>query len=475
MNFLIYDISLLIVFAIFISVFLYKRKKNLKKEGFLLLYKTEWGIKLIEKIGKKHEKLLNFLSYISIIVGFFLMGTMLYLFGRIVWIYIFNSEVVSLVKVPPIMPLLPYIPQFFKLNFLPPFYFIYWIIIIAIVAVSHEIAHGIFAINKKVKIKTTGFGFFPYFFPIFLAAFVELDEKRMEKKKIFPQMTILSAGTFANVITGILFLIILILFFSLAFSPSGVVFDSYMYSPVEFAGISLVNNIALENADYEKVLNSISDEGINEIIVNGEKYFTTKKFIESQTENPEYILFYNDAPAVRAGLGNTIVRINGIEIDSKEKLEQEILNYLPNEKIIITTLENDSLKDYEIILEENPANESIPYLGIRFLERKSSGILGNIIQIISSFKDSNLYYTTNFYGAEIVYNLLWWIVLISFSVALVNMLPVGIFDGGRFFYLAILWLTKSKSKANKMFSAMTYLFLFLLLVIMIFWGINFIK
>jgi len=69
-------------------------------------------------------------------------------------------------------------------------------------------SHGIFSINKKVKVKSTGFGFFPFFLPVFLAAFVELDEKNMEKKKPLSQMAVLSAGTFANVITGILFFII---------------------------------------------------------------------------------------------------------------------------------------------------------------------------------------------------------------------------------------------------------------------------
>ena len=292
----------------------------------------------------------------------------------------------------------------------------------------------------------------------------------MEKKKIFPQMAILSAGTFANVIVGILFLLILILFFSLAFSPSGVVYDTYMYSAVGLAGISSVNNFSIHNASYEKVLSSVNESGINEIIVNEERYFVTKSFLESQIENSEYILLYNDAPAIRAGLGDTIVKINGIEIDSREKLAEEILKYSAGEKAIITTLENDSLKDYEIIFDES--SEGNAYLGIGFIVSESSGILGSAMKIISSFKDSNLYYKQNFDGAEIIYNLLWWLVLISFSVALMNMLPVGIFDGGRFFYLAILAITKSKVKAKKLFSFMTYLFLFLLLVIMVFWGIN---
>jgi len=473
MSFLFYDIALLILFAIFVSIFLYKRREKIKKEGFLLLYKTSWGMRLINKIGEKHKKLLNFLSYISVITGFLLMGVMIYLFGKIVWIYIFQSNIVSLVKVPPIMPLLPYVPQIFKLNYLPPFYFIYWIVIIAIVAISHEISHGIFAVNKDVKIKTTGFGFFPYFLPIFLAAFVELDEKEMEKKKIFPQMAILSAGTFANVIVGILFLLILILFFSFAFSPSGVVYNTYMYSAVGLAGISSVNNFSIQNASYEKVLNSVSDEGINEIIVNGEKYFATKSFIEKQTENKEYILLYNDAPAINVRLGNPIVKINGVQIDSVKKLEEEKLKYSPGEKVIITTLENNSLKDYEVILDENPENKSVPNIGIAIKNiEDSSGVLGSAMKMISSFKNPNIYYTENFRGAEIIYNLFWWLVLISFSVALINMLPVGIFDGGRFFYLAILAITKSEKKAKKAFSIMTGLFLLLLTLTMVFWGIN---
>src|SRR4030042_4544999 len=186
-------------------------------------------------------------------------------FGKIIWIYIFQAEIVKLVKVPPITPLIPYLPQLFKLDFLPPFYFISWIIIIAVVAISHEFSHGIFSVNKEVKIKSTGFGFFPFFLPVFLAAFVELDEKRMEKKKILPQMAVLSAGTFANLISAILLFGILLLFFSLAFTPAGVIFDTYTYSAVSIASISLVNGIQVENATYDQISNLISETGFSEI------------------------------------------------------------------------------------------------------------------------------------------------------------------------------------------------------------------
>jgi len=117
--------------------------------------------------------------------------------------------------------------RFLPLEFLPPFYFTYWIVIIAVIAITHEMAHGILMRLYNVKIKSTGFAFFPWFFPVFPAAFVEQDEKSMNKSTKFHQLAILSAGTFANVVTAALFLVILFGFFSLAFAPSGVVFDTY--------------------------------------------------------------------------------------------------------------------------------------------------------------------------------------------------------------------------------------------------------
>ena len=225
MSFMIYDLTLLAVFIIFIGIFLYRGRKKIKKDGLLLLYRTSWGIKLIHKIGKKYPRTLKVLSHISIICGYLLTIGVLYLVYTIVKIYLFRPDVVTQIKVPPIMPLIPYIDK--VVTFLPPFYFTYWIVILAVIAITHEFAHGIFAAYNKVRIKKTGFGFFPFFLPVFLAAFVELDEKQMAKKPSFAQRAVLSAGTFANVLTAIFFLIVLGIFFSLAFSPGGVVFDNF--------------------------------------------------------------------------------------------------------------------------------------------------------------------------------------------------------------------------------------------------------
>ena len=58
MNFIIYDLIFLAIFAILVAIFLHANRKNLKKEGLLFLYKAEWGIKLIDSVGKKYRGIL---------------------------------------------------------------------------------------------------------------------------------------------------------------------------------------------------------------------------------------------------------------------------------------------------------------------------------------------------------------------------------------------------------------------------------
>jgi membrane-associated protease RseP (regulator of RpoE activity) len=277
------------------------------------------------------------------------------------------------------------------------------------------------------------------------------------------------------VIIAILFFVILIGFFAVAFAPSGVVFDTYTYSVVGIASISSVNGIIIENASYDKILNFVSQSGISNIGTKDTNYVITKSFLESQKDNQGYILLYDDAPAIKANLSNIIVKVNGMNVGSKEKLGKELSKYFPGEEVTITTLEDDAFRDYEITLGKNPADKSKSYLGIGFIDRKSSDVSAKIINLFSSFRDSSIYYKPNFDGADIIYNFLWWLVVICFSVALCNMLPVGIFAGGRFFYLAVFALTKSKEIANKSFKVITYIFLALVAIIMIFWGIGFFK
>lgn len=477
MDFIIYDIGLLIIFAIFVSVFLYTGRKNLKKEGLLLLYKANWGIKLIERLSEKYKKVWKVLSYVSIILGYVLMISMVYLFIKIVLIYLFSPEIVRAIKVPPIMPLIPYLPRVFNLDFLPPFYFIYWIIILAAIAIPHELFHGIFAAHNKIKIKNTGFGFFPFFLPIFLAAFVEPDEKAMTKKSKFSQMSILSSGTFANVLTAIFFFAVLWLFFSFSFAPSGIAFDSYSYSLIGVSAISMINNASVNNISYDNMLDMLDEKEINIVIAGDKNFLMSKTALEDSRskiffEEQGKVLLFDDAPAINHGLMGAITKIDGVDIDSKEKLSEELGKKSPGQEIKIETFLGEEYKEQTITLGEHPEKPGRAWLGVGFINKKVGGIMGRIVNIMSWFKESNVYYRPLFGFSEFIYNLLWWVILLSISVALINMLPIGIFDGGRFFFLTIAAITGSEKIAKKVFVGVTFLFLLLLALIMFFWVFN---
>lgn len=475
MNFIVYDLIFLGIFLILISAFLYFNRKNLKKDGWLFLYRTTWGMKKIDRIGKKYQKTIKFLSYVSIVCGYLLMTFMLYLLGKIIYLYAAYPSVVRAIKVPPITPLIPYLPQMFKLDFMPPFYFTYWIIILALIAITHEFAHGIFMKRYGVKIKSTGFGFFPFFLPIFLAAFVEQDEKSLRKSSKFNQMAILSAGTFANVLTAIFFFIIMWLFFISSFVPAGVQFNTYSYSAVAISGIISINNYSLEiPTTYSQLVNLSHEEGYNKIKTNEESYLITKAGLEGQGGKLDYLILYEDSPAINAGLEGAIISFNNVKINGWDELGEQISNYYPGDNVTIQTVVNDEVKNYKITLGGNKNNPGKAILGIGYAEQKRKGLIGKIVETLSSFKKQYIHYEPKFEAAEFFYDLLWWIVLISISVALVNMLPMGIFDGGRFFYLTILSLTKSEKKAEKWFKISTNFLLLVVVVLMVLWGISWI-
>jgi len=62
--------------------------------------------------------------------------------------------------------------------------------------------------------------------------------------------------------------------------------------------------------------------------------------------------------------------------------------------------------------------------------------------------------------------------IINFLVALFNMLPLGILDGGRFFYLTMLGIFKSEKVAKTAYKIMTYAIIFMFVLMTFFWLIR---
>lgn len=449
MNFYIIDLIFLIIFVIFLLIFLFKNRKKLKREGIFFLYRTKKGIEFIDKFARKNKKLIYIISNFSIFFGylFLIISIILFLFS----LRIFYT-LKKVPNIPPIMPIFPYITEIFKIKFLPPFYFIYWIIIILIIAISHEFAHGIFAKAYGIKLKSTGFGFLGPF----ILAFVEPNEKEMERKKIKNQLGILSAGSFANFLIALIFIIILQIFFLLFYKPVGIY--GYLWAMEEV-------NIS----DLKVDLLNLNITFPLKFEINNKTYYLTKDLLEIQKDlikENKKIFLYIDSPAYRANLTGAIISIDGKKVENMKDVIKILENKKPGEIIKIKT----EIKEYEIKLISHPKNSTKAFLGISFISIPSK------ITYLFLFQ----YYKFNPYLKvksnneifDFFRDLFYWLIIISLSVAFFNMLPFAFLDGGKFIYLTFLSIFKNKKTASILFTLINLFIIAILFLIMFFWFIK---
>ncbi len=293
---LLFDLIFLVAFCIGVIIFIKTRTHNLKREGWMYLYRTQWGVKKIDSFSKKYSRVLSALKVPIITLGFILMFSMIYMLIKTVYIYFAYPQITDIIKAPPVMPLIPYFPQLFGVeSFLPAFYFMDFLLALIIVAVVHEFAHGIYMKLYGVKIKTTGVACLG---PI-LGAFVEQDEKSFVKAKNSDQMTILGAGVAANIIFSGIFLLLLFGFFSATYQPAGYVFDDYAKQIIYVKDIKsyspLSENVTLiSTGNYSYVYPMNQEELISQI----------------KEKNIVAIPAYLDSPALNSSLRGIIVEIN---------------------------------------------------------------------------------------------------------------------------------------------------------------------
>jgi hypothetical protein len=455
---MIYDIIFFLVFCAGVFFFLYTHRKNLGREGWMYMYRTKLGMRAIEKFSSKYSKLLHALKYPIIILGFGLMTIMVFLLCQTVYTYIKYPQISQIIKAPPVMPLIPYFPQIFGVeSLMPPFYATYFILALLVVAIVHEFSHGIYMNLFKTKIKSTGFAFLG---PI-LGAFVEEDKKQFYKKKNFEQMVVLGAGVFANILFALIFFGLLILFFYASYAPSGYLFNSYAYNAVSPSEITSYNEI--EN-NWTKVLTNETS-----YLFLGNSTRLNELIRDNQTQ---YILLYFDAPAIRNNISGAIVQIDNQSIKEALDVSFYLEKKKPGDNLTIQTLKSDgNYTNYKITLSVHPINSTKGFLGITHLQNQRTGIFSRIMSKFTQYKQSSTYYVAK-YNKDFVlyiYNLLWWIAMINLFVGLFNMLPLGILDGGRFFYLAILSVTKNKNTAEKSFKYATKFIGLIFLAMIVAW------
>ncbi|VVB80653.1 Peptidase family M50 [uncultured archaeon] len=464
---MIFDLSLLVIFCIWVFWFLHSRKKNLTKEGWMYLYKTQLGVKYIDEFSSKYSKVLYALRYPIILLGLILMGVMLFLLIQTVYIYWAFPQITQIIKAPPVMPLIPYFPQIFGVqSLMPPFYFTYFIVALLIVAVVHEFSHGIFMRLFKVRIKSTGFAFLG---PI-LGAFVEQNDQDLVRKSRRNQMTVLAAGVFANILFAGIFFLLLVGFFFLAYQPAGYVFSDYAYSPVSVKNITSFEMIGGTN--LTKVYTS---ENKTYLFAGNSSYLSDVL----KNQNLELIVLYENSPAINIRLKGVIVQIDNVAIKDREDLSEFLQGKNPGDVVSITTRIGTEEKSYRVELSSSPVNKSKAFLGVMNSEKVSRGVFGKVIGFLTDFKDPATDYQEKYLPSATlyVYNLLWWIMMINLFVGLFNMLPLGVLDGGRFFYLGLYGLAnklgiekkKSEKFAKKGFRIMSWLIGLIFVLMILAW------
>ncbi len=286
------------------------------------------------------------------------------------------------------------------------------------------------------------------------------------------QLSILAAGTFANILMTVVFGLIMWGFFALSFTPGGIIFNAYAQSVVNVSDITHVGNVSIMNV---KDIPTLTVEGLNEMTVAGSKYYAPEKGLsEDILMNNNQIVVFDDAPALRANLFGAIKSIDGKSTRSKEELSIVLDGLIPNENVRVVAVDSDGTeRSYDITLGNK--NDKA-YLGIGFYARPTEGLRAKLMNVLAKIRDPSIHYITTWDGdfVQFIYDLLWWIVMINVLVALMNMLPVSILDGGRFFYLTIAGITGSSEWGKKAYSWITWFILILISLMMTKWIVNFV-
>ncbi|OYT32433.1 hypothetical protein DRJ22_04310 [Candidatus Woesearchaeota archaeon] len=198
-----FDTIATIVLVLVLSFIVVLNKKKLKFQRalgifFVAMYKTKAGISTIDKIAKRHQKLIKKTALFMIIIGFIGMAIVTFDLSRSIIKLLLGGATPTVGVVLPVQA---------KGVFYVPF--VYWIISIFLILIVHEGSHGVMARALGLPVKKTGLLVMGVLLPLIPGAFVEPDEKKLSKAKTKDQLAVYAAGPFANIIAAFIFLLLL--------------------------------------------------------------------------------------------------------------------------------------------------------------------------------------------------------------------------------------------------------------------------
>ena len=276
-----YELISVAIFAIFLSIIIYIDRKNIEFKSGLIIRRSTRGKKLLYQFAARFERQLKVIGTIGIAVSVLASAYAMYLLFHSTYNILIKKTKESALRV-----VLPSVEGVKLPGFILGVPFWYWIISVFIVMLAHEPMHAFLARAEKVEVKS--FGVLLFF--VLPGAFVEPNEKQLQRQKTISKLRIFAAGSFGNLIVALLvFLLIL---------------------------------------------------GFNK---------TISLFIEPIGVNYESLI--PGSNAVKAGLEGTIIKINEQQVKTTDDLARIMQDIQPGDKVIVTTTKStyeiETIKDEE--------------------------------------------------------------------------------------------------------------------------------
>lgn len=373
-----------IIFYALIILLIYIFRRKFEFQGRIIaLLKTKLGVKLMHKWGEKASGFIKVLAYIGIIVGFV---------GMVFATWTILQGLYNLFFVPDapasFSPVIPGVKIPGSAIYVP---FWYGIIALFVTIVVHEFSHGVVAQAYKIKIKSSGVGMMG---PIPLA-FVEPDEKQLQKASNTAQLSVFAAGPWSNVILAVLIVVL------------------FGFTPIFAGGIDTMYGTHWNSEGLLKANDKMS-------IFNYYDFVQQSVIAEGIIINP-----VDGYPAANADIpnGTTITILNGVNGSENFTLFMEALGDLkPGEEI---TLGNET-NSWTLVTDVHPENESKGYLGV-MIPSHSGRVNQEYVESLGFWYEVH----------RILMNQFMWIILLSLGIGLTNLLPAGPVDGGKMFLIAL--------------------------------------
>lgn len=308
-----YLLSVILFFGI-LAVLIYNDRKNIDFKYILFMRRTKRFRTVLDRIAQASPLFWKIVGTIAFIVclGVMIFGT----WNLINVAYLIYTGVITQPSLQIILPV-PTSQTIVSPGFIGiPFWF--WIIVIAIVLIPHETFHGIIARAEKIKLKDVGL----MLLAIFPGAFVEPDDKQLKKSKLMTRLRIFSAGSFINILIGI---VVIFLVQGLLWTPNmnGLLITSVnATAPAGQSGLK--SGMVVQSMDGRNFDMGFYDYSILLLMIPG-----------SNSENVTQYL-------------------------SSLVLSQRLSSYSPGD---VVTLSVDGA-NYDLTLGENPRLKDFPYIGI---------------------------------------------------------------------------------------------------------------